>query len=111
MAEDATFIDHLPVGTWRADSAVVGRITLDNPQIIVTMRGDDEVLELTGECSPGDLAVDTQYPCKVEANRMRWQFEGKLRGQPTAGTMRRGQFWHHVSIESAGQVFLQRMRR
>ena len=111
MAErDATYIDNVPEGSWRAASATIGRVRLDGAVLSASMRADQHVVEVTGECAPGELVVGKQYPCRVDANRMTWEFDGALVGQPTAAALRRGQFWHRVVIESKGELIVRRVR-
>src|SRR5438309_1761336 len=101
MAEDtgeSTLIDVMRHGTWPAENVLVGSIKLSNPQLSVRDEDGRDVVELSGECAPGDLSVGRPYECRAEANRIRWSFQGALAGQPTAGQLRGRQFFHHVTV-------------
>ena len=113
MAEETgegTLIDTMRRGTWPAENVVVGTIKLTGAQLTVREEGGRDVIELSGECVPGDLSVGQPYKCSAEANRIRWSFSGALTGQPTAGAMRGRQFFHHVTIQSLSSVIAHRMR-
>jgi hypothetical protein len=112
MAEDTTegtLIDVMRHGTWPAENAVVGTIKLSGAQLTVREEAGRNVVELAGECGPGDLSVGQPYKCSAEANRIRWTFSGALAGGPTAGTMRGRQFNHRVVVVSISAIVAHRM--
>jgi hypothetical protein len=113
MAEDTgegTIIDVMRHGTWPAENVVVGSIKLSGVQLTVRDDAGRDIVELSGECMPGDLAVGQPYKCSAEANRIRWTFNGALTGAPTAGPFRGRQFFHHVTVRSISAVIAHRMR-
>ncbi|HZT05392.1 MAG TPA: hypothetical protein VFC51_00025 [Chloroflexota bacterium] len=109
--EDATLIDPLPHGSWRASKARVGQVELENPQLTVRVEGGEVIAEVSGECPPWDLTTIEPYVCSVEANRMTWDFRGVPEGAPSLGAMRRGQIWHRVAVRSQGEVRARRLKR
>ena len=113
MAEDTTegtIIDVVRHGTWPAQKANVGTIKLAGAQLTVREEAGHDVIELSGECAPGDLLVGQPYRCSVEANSFRWTFRGALAGSPTAGPMRGRQFFHRVVVKSISTIVAHRMR-
>jgi hypothetical protein len=113
MADDTTegtLIDVMRHGTWPAEKVVVGSIKISGAQVTVRDEAGREVVEISGECMPGDLAVGQPYKCSAEANRIRWTFNGALTGAPTAGSLRGRQFFHKVTVRSISAVIAHRMR-
>jgi hypothetical protein len=73
----------LPEGSWDAEIAQVGEVSLWDARLSVTRPGDflSPLATLTGGCPPESIEPGSLHTCVVVANGLRWTFVGQHVGE------------------------------